>query len=33
MLACPIYEKEEIIGVIIISSATQQFKKDDELLI
>ncbi|CAD8109757.1 unnamed protein product [Paramecium sonneborni] len=33
MLACPIYEKEEIIGVIIISSIQQLFKKDDELLI
>ncbi|CAD8193425.1 unnamed protein product [Paramecium pentaurelia] len=33
MLACPIYEKDDIIGVIIISSIQQQFKKDDELLI
>ncbi|CAD8190422.1 unnamed protein product [Paramecium octaurelia] len=33
MLACPIYEKDEIIGVIIISSAYQQFKKEDEILI
>ncbi|CAK93478.1 unnamed protein product (macronuclear) [Paramecium tetraurelia] len=33
MLACPLYEKEEIIGVIIISSVYQQFKREDEILI
>ncbi|CAD8104409.1 unnamed protein product [Paramecium sonneborni] len=33
MMACPIYEKEEIIGDIVISSIQRQFKKYDELLI